>query len=134
MFNLFEIVLYSLTTLLFFYFLYVIITLYTKNKKFYSMIIQAQAERDHFRLKLAEQIAKKDGKKLEQTDGFVRFISQSRDWAFEYIEKVQDSIKYLQETREDLDAEDILISEKIDNLIKAVDQIIEHLPNDSEEK
>lgn len=29
----------------------------------------------------------------EANDGFVRFLSQSRDWAFEYIENAQDSIK-----------------------------------------
>ena len=33
-----------------------------------------------------------ENKKLEETDGFVRFISQSRDWAFEYIEEVQKAL------------------------------------------
>jgi hypothetical protein len=34
-----------------------------------------------------------DSQKLESTEGFVKFISQSRDWAFDYIEEVQSSIK-----------------------------------------
>jgi hypothetical protein len=27
--------------------------------------------------------------KLQQTDGFLKFVSESRDWAFQYIEEVQ---------------------------------------------
>ena len=30
--------------------------------------------------------------KLEQTDGFLKFVSDSRDWAFEYIEQTQDAL------------------------------------------
>jgi hypothetical protein len=29
---------------------------------------------------------------VEQSEGFLNFISQSRDWAFEYIEDVQEAI------------------------------------------
>jgi len=29
---------------------------------------------------------------LKESDGFVKFISQSRDWAFEYIEEVQKAL------------------------------------------
>jgi hypothetical protein len=39
---------------------------------------------------LAEKIeAKYLDKDIEQTEGFVKFLSESRDWAFEYIETVQ---------------------------------------------
>ena len=39
---------------------------------------------------LAEKIeAKHLDKDIEHTEGFVRFLSESRDWAFEYIETVQ---------------------------------------------
>ena len=39
---------------------------------------------------IAEKIeAKHLDKDIEQTEGFVRFLSESRDWAFEYIETVQ---------------------------------------------
>jgi hypothetical protein len=30
-----------------------------------------------------------ENKKLEDTDGFLKFVSESRDWAFGYIEEVQ---------------------------------------------
>jgi len=37
-------------------------------------------------------------KNIEQTEGFVKFLSESRDWAFEYIETVQDSLNKFVET------------------------------------
>ena len=104
------------------------------------MLVQAEVERDHFRKKLSEQMANKDNKKLEQTDGFVRFISQSREWAFDYIEKVQESIKNLEKTRQDFSVDketifkDIVVSKNFNELLNSVDKIIEHLPNDNEEK
>ena len=30
---------------------------------------------------------------IEQSDGFLKFISESRDWAFKYIEEVQTGLK-----------------------------------------
>jgi hypothetical protein len=43
---------------------------------------------------LAEKIeAKHLDKNIEQTEGFVKFLSESRDWAFEYIETVQGGLK-----------------------------------------
>jgi hypothetical protein len=42
---------------------------------------------------IAEKIeAKHLDKNIEQTEGFVRFLSESRDWAFEYIETVQNGL------------------------------------------
>ena len=39
--------------------------------------------------KLNQQITNKD---LENSDGFLKFVSDSRDWAFEYIEQVQKAL------------------------------------------
>jgi hypothetical protein len=33
-----------------------------------------------------------ENKKLEQTDGFLKFVSESRNWAFGYIEEVQKAL------------------------------------------
>lgn len=42
---------------------------------------------------IAEKIeAKHLDKDIEHTEGFVRFLSESRDWAFEYIETVQNGL------------------------------------------
>ena len=51
-----------------------------------------------------------ESSKLGETDGFIKFISDSRDWAFSYVEEVQASITSLKnavdnglETKEELD-------------------------------
>jgi hypothetical protein len=36
--------------------------------------------------------------KLEQTDGFLKFVSDSRDWAFQYIEEVQTALSEFDKT------------------------------------
>ena len=41
---------------------------------------------------LNEELARQDSQAIEQSEGFLRFISQSRDWAFSYIEQVQSAI------------------------------------------
>jgi hypothetical protein len=41
-----------------------------------------------------------NNKELEQSDGFLKFLSDSRDWAFEYIEQVQLALADFDETME----------------------------------
>jgi hypothetical protein len=45
---------------------------------------------------LQNELNKRENVSIEQTDGFVKFISDSREWAFDYIESVQQSIQELQ--------------------------------------
>ena len=42
--------------------------------------------------KIEELQKELSSKELSETDGFIKFISQSRDWAFEYIEEVQKAL------------------------------------------
>jgi hypothetical protein len=42
--------------------------------------------------KIEELQKELSAKELSETDGFVKFISQSRDWAFQYIEEVQKAL------------------------------------------
>jgi uncharacterized protein YpbB len=53
-----------------------------------NFLLQKEVER------LSQEL---ENKKLEETDGFVKFISQSRDWAFEYIEEVQKALSEFDE-------------------------------------
>ena len=46
--------------------------------------------------------------KLENTDGFVKFLSDSREWAFNYIEDVQTSIQGLHDAMSKNDKAKIL--------------------------
>lgn len=38
---------------------------------------------------LKTALTSKESKDVEKTEGFLNFVTQSRDWAFEYIEEVQ---------------------------------------------
>ena len=61
----------------------------SKNKKLSIEIIQIALDKAVISQKLKEQLDKKDSDSIEQSEGFLKFISQSRDWAFDYIEQVQ---------------------------------------------
>lgn len=41
---------------------------------------------------LAKILDKQDNKAIEETEGFLKFVSDSRDWAFTYIEDVQQAL------------------------------------------
>lgn len=41
---------------------------------------------------LKTTLEKNDSVKIEKTDAFITFLTQSRDWAFQYIETVQNGL------------------------------------------
>jgi hypothetical protein len=41
----------------------------------------------------AKVIEKQSNQSIEETEGFLKFVSDSRDWAFTYIEDVQQAIQ-----------------------------------------
>ena len=64
-----------------------------RNKNLVALLIQARIDNAIYVDRLAKEINQKESVKVEQTEGFLNFVSQSRDYAFEYIENVQDKIK-----------------------------------------
>ncbi len=63
-----------------------------KNRKLVVEIVQLNIDKAILISKLDKALNAKDAQSLEKTDGFVKFLSESRDWAFQYIEKVQQAI------------------------------------------
>lgn len=61
-----------------------------KNKKLRDQILQLGLDK----AMLLDSVEKLSGKQnpIEKTEGFLKFISDSRDWAFKYIEDVQMAI------------------------------------------
>lgn len=41
---------------------------------------------------ILEKKVSQESEKIEQSDGFLKFVSDSRDWAYAYIESVQEEI------------------------------------------
>lgn len=59
----------------------------------YRQLLQANIDKTILAEKLFELSAKDLLKKETDSDAFLKFISDSRDWAYEYIENVQSGIK-----------------------------------------
>ncbi len=90
--------------------------------------------------KMEEVVKNTDEKKIEQTEGFLRFVSESRDWAFQYIERVQISIKNFQDVFHPMakeyyeNKEKPFNQEKFGTLFEAYKKLIEELPDEGKSK
>jgi hypothetical protein len=83
--------------------------------------------------KMEEVIKKQDSKKIEETDGFLKFVTESREWAFQYIEDVQKTIVNLQDiaAKLDLPPKSYVLTEELEDLRKAIAEVLKQLPKDS---
>jgi hypothetical protein len=103
-----------------------LIILYVKekfaHKKNLSLLVQSIMDKEELLKKFEEFVNDQNIKAIQETDGFVKFISQSREWAFEYIENVQKAIQVLSETPR---------SDRVE-YNKAYKKILEFLPDKTE--
>ena len=65
---------------------------YIKTKKLNIILLQTTLDKSVFAEKLSALVNEKESQSVEKTDGFLKFVSQSRDWAFQYIEEVQSGL------------------------------------------
>jgi hypothetical protein len=79
-------------------------------------------------VKLSEQT---DGKSIEQTDGFVKFISESRDWAFDYIENVQSAIEDYRVIADVTPVSKDITVEQAKELSRTYDNLMSFLPEEN---
>ena len=93
-----ELIAFSVFIVLFFAALSHNYLLVRKKKKLLSIIVQLEIDKQILSEKLSEALVLKESQSdVEQTEGFLKFISESRDWAFKYIEDVQAAIKQFKE-------------------------------------
>ena len=71
---------------------YRLFKLKTFTKSLSELYMQQLADKFLLSKKIEELAQEIENKKLEDTDGFLKFVSDSRDWAFEYIEEVQKAL------------------------------------------
>ena len=91
-FNLQELITFTISLVVFCLVLIDAIRIRVKNRKLNAQLIQAEVDNTVYVLQLAEMVQQRDAKSVEETDGFLKFISESRDWAFQYIEDVQQAL------------------------------------------
>ena len=112
---------------------FIVAYLYLSSRIAYRNLLaeftQTQIEKEFFKEKLTEHISQKDSKKIEQTEGFVRFISQSREMAFTYIEDVQ---KDIAELKDYFDKNGLnLTVEQAEEMAKRIENVVSHLPEET---
>ena len=89
-------------------------------------LLQALADKQEVLVKLDEQISRT---RATESEGFLQFISQSRDWAFDYIENVQQSVKFFC----DVSSTEITSSDNVE-IVEAFYKLLEFLPEETENK
>jgi len=92
-----ELVVFVIALLLFVAMVVANISQRIENNKLKAKLTQEIVDRAIVMEKLREVMDKEDKNNVSQTDGFLKFVSESRDWAFQYIERVQISIKKFQD-------------------------------------
>lgn len=112
------------------YLLYVILTQRQKNRRLSSLHLQALMDITLVKRELEKAVQEINNKKLEKDDGFVKFLSESRDWAYEYISTTQSVIDKF-----NLDVSEILESDnkpaqKLSQVKKACDELKKILPEE----
>jgi hypothetical protein len=66
-----------------------VLKLSIRKRKLVLEIAQLHIDNQILANKIKEEIEKRNSAEIGSSDGFLKFISQSRDWAFDYIEQVQ---------------------------------------------
>ena len=141
LFNWMDIVAMSFLSIIIVFLSYKNIQIRSKFKVLGGMHMQALA--DNYSLNQALEQMKQDieNVKLQESDGFVRFFSTSRDWAFNYIEQVQDALKEFDETITPITnwtetygstIEDSIFRNKIIEISAAYERLQSLLPKDNE--
>lgn len=101
-----------------------------KLKNIKNDLEDIRVQKDILMVKLSETLQALETRPVEQTDGFLRFISESRDSAFEFIEVMQKSIKDFGDETKDILAKPRL-SEDLKTIKKAYQVLKENtLPSD----
>lgn len=66
--------------------------IYLNSKKISAQLVQAELDKVMLISRIEKLAEELQALETQQSDGFLKFISQSRDWAFDYIENVQSAI------------------------------------------
>jgi len=100
-----------------------------QNNKLKTALAQELVDRAIVTNKMQEIIAELDMKNSNQNDGFLKFVSDSREAAFKYIEDVQDSLVNLQEAVGILKSNPINAADR-KKAIKIIQDALKYLPED----
>ena len=87
-----DFIIFLLTILVIVTLLISVVKLRLKNRRLAGELLQITLDQNILMTKFAEELKKKEDVSIEKTDGFLKFISESRDLAFQYIEAIQEAL------------------------------------------
>lgn len=120
--NIIQIVTYSAVVVSYGFLAYIIYMLRRQKIKAMLDLVQAKADIDEISMEYMKLSEELNLQKTTSNDGFIKFLSESRNMAFEYIDEVQTAIK------------EFIIAKEKDNIVEfelAFNKIVRLLPNDS---
>jgi hypothetical protein len=136
--NIVEFVIFGVSLVIFMALILANITTRVQNNKLKTAFTQELIDRAIIEKQMQELMAELDIKNSNQNDGFLKFVSDSREAAFKYIEEVQAAInefdskvgpavKYYKETGKMLDRRP---SELVRELSEAYDKLMASMPKE----
>lgn len=97
-----------------------------KNKTLFIKAAQAEVDRTTV-YQQAQDIFKAEYERSNTNDGFLKFMSTSREWAFQYIEDVQRDLYDLKELHDRIGAGPKTVAQAND-LNERISRVLSHLP------
>ncbi len=130
--NVLELVAFIVVLLIMFSSLFLLFRYMHYNKRLVSLLAQEAIDKVAVIRQLQDLQDKKESKPIEQTEGFLRFVSESRDWAFQYIEQVQQEIKEFESVATPIIYKDNVVSKEYEQLAVAYEKLLKQLPEATE--
>lgn len=92
-----DLIVYGILSLLVVVLLANSLRLHLKVRRISAKLLQDSLDKAIVINGLTKKLEELSSKDVEKTDGFLKFISESRDWAFQYIEDVQQALNTFKE-------------------------------------
>lgn len=102
-----------------------------KSRKYYNESVQLSMDKVILLVQLEKLTETRDVKNVEESQGFIKFLSESRDWAFTFIDDVQAAIEEYRKIADVIPLSKDMTVEQAENLSAAYDKLVSFLPEDN---
>ena len=126
--NVFEIIFFIISSAVLGYLIINNLMVRIKNRELFIKAAQAEVDRATV-YQQAQEIFKNEYERSSTNDGFVRFMSTSREWAFEYIEAVQKDLYDLRDHYSNTGSSPKTVAQA-NELNRLILKALAHLPED----